>query len=154
GGSFAPAVSVMSGPSPAALAVGDFNGDGRLDLAVANTGYGAVTTLLGDGKGGLVAPGGAPLAGGVTGVAAGDLDRGGRPDGVGAPGGAIAVLPARAAGTPDAAPSSPAGSAPIGVALGDFNRDGALDVATIDGDSDGSAMGGAVITLANLGGGK
>ena len=46
-------VSVGSGASsePFSIAVGDFNGDGNLDLAVANFGDGTVAILLGDGTG-------------------------------------------------------------------------------------------------------
>ena len=46
-------VAVGSGSSsePFAVAVGDFNGDGNLDLAVANLGDGTVAILLGDGTG-------------------------------------------------------------------------------------------------------
>jgi len=34
--SFEPAVSYLAGTNPRSVAVGDFNGDGRPDLAVAN----------------------------------------------------------------------------------------------------------------------
>ena len=40
-----------AGPSPNDLAVGDFNGDGRMDVAIANHGVKLVTVLLGNGKG-------------------------------------------------------------------------------------------------------
>jgi uncharacterized repeat protein (TIGR01451 family) len=48
---FAPAKSYPVGTSPAAIAVGDFNGDGKIDIAVANTGSGDVSILLGNGDG-------------------------------------------------------------------------------------------------------
>jgi len=52
-GSFAPApgspITVGSGPD--AIAVGDLNSDGHLDLAIANTGENTVTILLGNGDG-------------------------------------------------------------------------------------------------------
>ena len=41
------------GTAPAALALADFNGDGKLDVAVANSESKNVTILLGDGRGGL-----------------------------------------------------------------------------------------------------
>src|SRR5688572_15723354 len=41
------------GVRPRAIAVADFNGDGRPDVAVANGGDGTVTLLFGDPEGGL-----------------------------------------------------------------------------------------------------
>ena len=40
-----------TGQSPSSVAVGDFNGDGKADLAVANEGSGTVSVLLGHGDG-------------------------------------------------------------------------------------------------------
>src|ERR1700720_435607 len=40
-----------AGPNPNDVALGDFNGDGNLDVAIANPGVKLVTLLLGDGKG-------------------------------------------------------------------------------------------------------
>jgi uncharacterized repeat protein (TIGR01451 family) len=48
---FAAPKSYPVGTSPAAIAVGDFNGDGKVDIAVANTGSGDVSILLGNGDG-------------------------------------------------------------------------------------------------------
>jgi hypothetical protein len=45
--SFAPAVSIGVGQSPWALSTGDFNEDGKLDLAVANQNDDTVSILLG-----------------------------------------------------------------------------------------------------------
>lgn len=47
-GGFQPAVSYTAGNSPQAIVAADFNGDGRTDLAVANS-TGGVTILLGNG---------------------------------------------------------------------------------------------------------
>src|SRR5215469_6335377 len=49
--SFAAAVNYAVGTTPYSVAVGDFNGDGRADLAVANEGSGTVSVLLGNGDG-------------------------------------------------------------------------------------------------------
>src|SRR2546422_4660445 len=49
--SFAAARTFNAGDSPQSVAVGDFNGDGKLDLAVANWGGETVSVLLGDGGG-------------------------------------------------------------------------------------------------------
>lgn len=62
-GGFAPSPGgpVTVGNSPVTPAVGDFNGDGKPDLAVANSGDNNVTLLLGDGRGGFSAAPGSPL---------------------------------------------------------------------------------------------
>src|SRR5436309_1390858 len=49
--SFSPAVSYPVGVSPQAVVTGDFNGDGRLDLAVANESSNTVSILLGNADG-------------------------------------------------------------------------------------------------------
>jgi hypothetical protein len=54
-GGLAPASGspVAAGSAPLAVAAGDFNGDGRLDLAVANNASNDVSILLGNGAGGF-----------------------------------------------------------------------------------------------------
>jgi len=51
-----------AGPSPNDLALGDFNGDGHIDAAIANHGVKLVTVLLGDGGGGFSFAPGSPFA--------------------------------------------------------------------------------------------
>ena len=50
------------GTQPYSVAVGDFNADGKLDLAVANSGSSNVTILLGDGSGGFSPAASSPIA--------------------------------------------------------------------------------------------
>jgi len=50
------------GPSPNDIAVADLNGDGNLDLIVANTGTPYITVLLGDGRGGFAPSAHSPFA--------------------------------------------------------------------------------------------
>jgi hypothetical protein len=50
-GTFQPAVEYADGSNPNSVAVGDFNGDGKLDLVVANTTGNNVSVLLGNGDG-------------------------------------------------------------------------------------------------------
>src|SRR5579863_9362606 len=50
-GTFGPATNFPVGNSPLAIAMGDFNGDGKLDLVVVNQGDNTVSVLLGNGDG-------------------------------------------------------------------------------------------------------
>src|SRR5262245_28697447 len=49
--SFLPAANYWVGIDPHSVAVGDFNGDGKQDLAAANSGSANVSVLLGSGSG-------------------------------------------------------------------------------------------------------
>ena len=50
-GSFQSAVNYGAGDEPRSVAIGDLNGDGNPDLAVANVGSDNVSVLLGNGDG-------------------------------------------------------------------------------------------------------
>src|SRR5688500_16059146 len=53
---FMTAADYAAGSKPAGVAAGDFNRDGRLDLAVANQDSNNVSILLGNGSGTFAAP--------------------------------------------------------------------------------------------------
>jgi FG-GAP-like repeat len=53
---FAPAAVYSVGAKPDAVVVGDFNADGKPDIAVANAGSSNVSILLGSGEGAFLAP--------------------------------------------------------------------------------------------------
>ncbi len=56
-GTLQPAVSYPAGASPTAVVVGDFNNDGKVDVAVANDlNPGTVSVMIGNGDGTLQAP--------------------------------------------------------------------------------------------------
>src|SRR5439155_3480396 len=79
-GTFGAQTQLGTRSAPASVAIGDLNGDGRPDLAVANLGSNSVSVLLGRGDGSFdaqvqYATGNEPLS-----VAIGDLNGDGRPD--------------------------------------------------------------------------
>ena len=57
---FGPPSTVAVGNNPDAIVVGDFNNDGRLDLAIANFRDNTVTLLLGNGDGMFTQASGSP----------------------------------------------------------------------------------------------
>ena len=66
--------------NPFSVAVGDFNGDGKQDLAVANDGSDNVSILLGDGAGNFSAPTNFAVGDGPVSVAVGDFNGDGKQD--------------------------------------------------------------------------
>ena len=124
-----------AGSNPYALATGDFNGDGVLDIACANSDSNDVTILLGDGKGGFTQAPGSPYPVGTSpqAIAVGDLNGDGQADIIVGNYGSnnLTVLTGLGAGT-FAAASFNAGGGPRGVAVADLDGDGKLDVAVAD----------------------
>jgi hypothetical protein len=80
----APGTPCPTGPLPNDIAMGDFNGDGNLDLVIANTESPYLTILLGDGRGGFKPSPHSPFATQsyphVHGVAAADFNGDGKLD--------------------------------------------------------------------------
>jgi hypothetical protein len=127
--SFGPPNWFGAGVSPDSMAVGDFNGDGKPDLAILGSNGGpVVSVLLGNGDGTFQAPIEFPGPGYRSIV--GDFNGDGKLDLAVADGnsGTVSVLLGNGDGTFQAAPSYPAGVDPISIAVGDFNRDGKLDL--------------------------
>lgn len=144
--SMAPGSPVTVGPCPIGIAVGDFNRDGKLDLAVADLGdistpnSGSVSILLGNGNGTFTAVPGGPATTGLlnpSGIVAGDFNGNGILDLVvnNINGWSVNVLLGNGDGTFQSAPGSPftaAASYQYGLVTGDFNGDGKLDLAEIN----------------------
>ncbi len=136
--SFAPAVTFSAHNGPASIAVGDFNGDGKADLAVANEG-GDVSVLLNTTTI-TTTPSFAtavnfPVANQPESVAVGDFNGDGKADlAVATQLGGVSVLlntTTTGAPSPTFAPAVnfAADSVPFSVAVGDFNGDGKADLA-------------------------
>lgn len=130
-GTFQAAVNYGTGSGPWALAVGDFNGDGKLDVVTANIASNSISVLLGNGDGTFqpavsYASGAQPMA-----IATGDFNGDGKLDlavtsDIGAN---VSVLLGNGDGTFQTAVNYNTGGEPRSLALGDFNGDGKLDLA-------------------------
>ena len=142
-GSFRPRIDLAVGGAPRAVAVGDFNGDGRLDVATAQQLTDTVSVLLGHGDGTFARP----LVFAASGqnftpssLAVGDVNGDGKPDLViksvsvlDSDAFQVGVLLGNGDGTfqaPLLGAAQPDGSGDL--ALGDFNNDGRLDAAVAD----------------------
>jgi hypothetical protein len=144
---FAPFTAFPTGTDIESLAVGDFNGDGKHDLAVLHRDFsdnGTVSVLLGNGDGTFSAAPGGPIQVGLLtrSVAVGDFDGNGKADLVvanfGGPDptrdGTLSVLLGNGDGTftPAANSPLPAGSSASFVAVGDFDRNALPDLAVVN----------------------
>ena len=144
-------------PGAVAVAVADFNGDGNQDFVVGARNYSfetnntvqVVEMLLGDGQGNIAGQLGWRLDHGWS-MAAGDLDSDGDADLVTAWNSQVHVRLGNGTGGFEAPPggqSYAAGPGAFEVVLGDFNRDGKLDIATAN------SIGGNVSVLRGRGDG-
>ncbi len=68
------------GGNPISVAVGDFNGDGKPDLAIANDFGNTVSVLLGNGNGTFASKTGYGTGDGPVSLAIGDFNGDGKPD--------------------------------------------------------------------------
>src|SRR5262249_44022768 len=142
-GSFRPPIDLTVGGAPHAVAVGDFNGDGLLDVVTAQQLSDTVSVLLGHGNGTFAPPlvfaaGGFGFPPDPVVVTAGNGD--GRADlaiksvsFLDSDAFQLGVLLGNGDGTlrgPILAPAQPDGSGDL--ALGDFNNDGLIDAAVAD----------------------
>ena len=153
-GTFAAPVRYPAGTHPTAVALADFNGDGSLDVAVANLDSMNVSVLPGRGDGTL-----SPAVSTTTGprptlLAIADFNADGRPDLAVPyegfpdfePTGGLSILIGRGDGTFSLS-GADAGPAPSGAATGDFDGDGHQDVAV------GDALNESALVLLGMGDG-
>ena len=132
----APGSPIAAGQRPSAVVVGDFNGDGIPDLAVADSDSAlgepccsGVTVLLGDGSGGFAPAPGSPIAAPASGLVTGDFNGDGILD-LATSGGSI--LLGNGSGGFTSAAGSPYPALSGALVVGDFNGDGIQDLASVN----------------------
>ena len=164
-GTFTPAVGspISVGGAfyaPGATAVGDFNGDGFLDLIATNTFNvgsepGSMTVLLGKGDGTFTPTSNSPVAvgGGPDSIAVADFNGDGAPDLAidNFDANNVTILLGNGNGTFTEATNSPisVGSFPTSVAMGDFNGDGKADLAIANSNYTTGLKGSVTVLLGN-----
>ena len=131
-GTFQAANNIAAGKNPVSVAVGDFNGDGRLDLVVANHGNNTVSVLLGNGDGTFQGPVGYTTGNGPRFVAVGDFDGDNRLDLVVANSGSgsasVSVILGNGDGTFQPHVDYPIGVAANDVVIADLDSDRKMDL--------------------------
>ena len=134
---FYPAVNYDSGGDTARLAIGDLNGDGYLDIAVANGGTDNVSVLLGNGDGTFQTALNYGVGGPIF-VTIGDLNGDGAPDLALANNLSdyVSVLLGNGDGSFQTAVNYGVGNFPHSIAIGDLDSDGAPDLAVANHLSD------------------
>jgi hypothetical protein len=142
-GTLGPSLGYAVGPGSTALAVGDFDGDGRVDLAAASPPpsepqgtLGTVTVILHQRDGSLAAARSFPVGSGSTSVALApaDLNGDGRLDlvSVNLSSATVSVLLGGDVDLLQEVGTVQAGKSPAAVAVGDLDRDGIADLVVAD----------------------
>jgi hypothetical protein len=129
--------SLGTGTGSVSAAVGDFNGDGKQDIAVANLSSNNVSIRLGDGAGGFGATANFAAGNQPRSLTVGDFNSDGKQDIATANSGAnnVSVMLGNGLGGFGAATSLAVGTNPFSVTTGDFNGDGRQDIATANSGS-------------------
>jgi hypothetical protein len=120
-----------AGSGPDSAAVGDFNGDGKLDLAVANASSNNISIFLGNGDGSFQAAVNYAVGSFPSSVVVGDFNGDGKLDlaTANSADNNVSVLLGNGDGTFQTALTTPfVGTNPGSLAVGDVNNDGKLDL--------------------------
>jgi len=128
-----------AGSNPSAIVAGDFNKDGKLDLAVANVNGNNITILLGNGAGAFT-PGATPTVGnGPSSLAVADFDGDGNLDlaATNLDDGTLTILFGDGTGAFPRHVTLTSGKYPIAMVAADLNGDGVPDLAIVN-EGDGT----------------
>ncbi|MBP8033444.1 MAG: VCBS repeat-containing protein [Bacteroidia bacterium] len=129
--SFSAAINYSVGTNPNSLTSADFNGDGKTDLAVANSTSNDLSILLGSGTGTFATAGNYTLGTNPKSIISADFNNDGKIDLASANQGSndVSVLLGSGTGTFLAAVSYSAGTGAKAITSADFNSDGNIDLA-------------------------
>ncbi|MCV9929443.1 FG-GAP-like repeat-containing protein, partial [Flavobacterium sp. LS1R49] len=147
-GSFAPSIDIIVGSTPRAAAAGDFDGDGKPDLAITNSGGASVTILknTSSGIGNIAFVSQTTLTSGLGsfGIVAGDIDGDGKTDLAVADNGTnlVSVFQNLSSGIGNFSFAAKndfiINSAPYGLSIGDIDSDGKMDLITPNNNASGT----------------
>ena len=130
------ATNFAVGANPYSVAVGDFNGDGKQDLAVANGGSNNVSILLGTGAGSFGAATNFAVGTFPKSVTVGDFNSDGKQDLAVASIKNVSILLGNGAGSFGTATNFAIETDPVSISVGDFNSDSKQDLVVANfGDS-------------------
>jgi phospholipase C len=131
--------SVNAGANPTVLATGDFNGDGKLDMAVANASTHTIQIMLGNGDGTFTTGASFSVGSSITSapisMAVGDFNRDGKLDlavGV-SPDSIVDIFFGDGTGNFSLVNTIPTVVNPVSMAVSDFNQDGLVDLIVANG---------------------
>ncbi len=129
--SFRPQTSYPLGNKPLGIGYGDFNNDGKIDVAIVNSGDNTVSILLGNGDGTFQPQTTFQVGSGPQGMIVADLNGDGKPDlaVTNSLDQTVSILLGNGDGTFAPQILESAGIGPKGIATADFNGDGKPDLA-------------------------
>ncbi len=137
-GTFQATINYSAGKVPWKITAGDFNGDGKLDLASVENFQSNAWVMLGNGNGTFQDPVGYAAGGNTSGITAGDINGDGKSDltvtNWGMPGG-VSVLVGNGDGTFQTLVTYAAGEGSWQTAQGNFNGDAKTDLAVVNNSS-------------------
>jgi hypothetical protein len=134
---FAPRQLPLRTGEPWFAAIADLNRDGKADIVATHHNQGALTVMIGDGRGGFTEANGSPFnfGGSLYHLIIADVDHDATMDVVATSGDSLRVLLGDGRGAFKAATSVPIGPGAWRMAAADLNGDGAIDVVTSNSDS-------------------